>query len=110
VQNPEVLINSVEPQKTDNSTSNERGDGLKQTPPSIHQDQPLAPPLPSSLRGHYDPHEGSLPLEHHTHTVDPSDESVQPLETQEPHVDNKVSETFNSNATCYLKSQFRIAH
>ena len=71
----------------------------KQTPPLIRDDNAAEPSLPSSLRGRYHFREESLPREHRTRAVDPTEDSVQPIRTpsQIPHIDNKASETFGSS-------------
>jgi len=87
---PEVPISPLKQWKANNSTSGDRANNQEQVPPFIHQGQPVAPSLPSLLRGRYGPHQGALPLEHPTHTADSSSEGAQPFNAQEQssHMDN----------------------
>lgn len=86
-------INPPNPWRMGDSTINDHLDRKKQGPPSIHRAHPL--PSPSTLHGHYDSCEGSLPLEHPPHTADLSDKGAPPFKKQDqpPPIDDKVSET-----------------
>jgi hypothetical protein len=96
VQDPEVSISPLKPRMD--------VDHQKQIPPSVHQHKPVAPPVPSLLRGRYDSHEKPFPVEHRTHADVQSGQGVQPFGAQEefPHFGDKASEAFGSNAICDL--------
>lgn len=106
MQDPEVPVRPPKFLGTNESASNNRVEQQKRLSPPIH------PTLPSSLRRRYDAGEEGPPLEHHPHSVNPSDEGVRPSEMQErsSHVDNKVNGVCNSSVVRDCQFWSRIVH
>ncbi|KAF9783283.1 hypothetical protein BJ322DRAFT_1110166 [Thelephora terrestris] len=89
-QDPEVPTRPFKPWKPDNPTSDDPVNRQKRVPPSIRQDQPIVPLLPSSLHGRYGSRGEPPPIEHRTQAANPRDEGMKLPKTQErSRVDDK---------------------